>query len=490
MKITALTIAGFKGIEQKATIPLAPITLLFGANSTGKSTVLQAFLYLYEVIVERNFDPQYSTITGEQLWLGGFHNLVHGKSLDNIITLGATLDFRDGNDDVWDDYLTGTESLLINNSLGSWPEATADIMSFELDLAWDYFNKRVFVSRLECSSKGHCYIKIETQEGKRSALITNFSPLPHWSIPEPFDLKGIFNTILLDGIYLPTQDALPQIESRINLSDINFDWELEFPELSLEANLIVESALSQACVAPLKILSKKLKKIIHIGPLRIVPRRDTFLEAKPRTSRWYDGTAGWDHFAFGNDEYQKQVNHCFNHPDLLHSSYRFTACVQGEPPLQQRQVQLTEKNANTPLRPCDVGVGVSQVFPFIAATSLEQSGVIVSCEQPELHIHPRWQLSLADMMLAACRKDPQRMFLVETHSEHLMLRLLKRRRQSAEGDITDNHSCYCRKEDIQIIFCEQEKGKTRLLPIKTTDEGEFDAPWPNGFFAERREELF
>lgn len=71
MKISALTIAGFKGIAQQAHIPLAPITLLFGANSTGKSTVLQALLYLYEVIVERNFDPQYSSITGEQLSLIG-----------------------------------------------------------------------------------------------------------------------------------------------------------------------------------------------------------------------------------------------------------------------------------------------------------------------------------------------------------------------------------------------------------------------------------
>lgn len=48
MKLTALTIAGFKGIKEKATIPLAPITLFFGANSTGKSTVLHALLYLYE----------------------------------------------------------------------------------------------------------------------------------------------------------------------------------------------------------------------------------------------------------------------------------------------------------------------------------------------------------------------------------------------------------------------------------------------------------
>ena len=75
MRITSLTIAGFKGIAQKATLPLAPITLFFGANSTGKSTVLHALLYLYEVIAKRNFDPQYSSIAGEQLYFGGFHNL-------------------------------------------------------------------------------------------------------------------------------------------------------------------------------------------------------------------------------------------------------------------------------------------------------------------------------------------------------------------------------------------------------------------------------
>ena len=99
MKITSLTIGGFKGIKNKSTIPLAPITLFFGANSTGKSTVLHALLYLYEVIAKRNFDPQYSSVTGEALYFGGFQNLVHGKALSGVITLGATLDFRDGSTD-------------------------------------------------------------------------------------------------------------------------------------------------------------------------------------------------------------------------------------------------------------------------------------------------------------------------------------------------------------------------------------------------------
>lgn len=103
MKIKSLIVGGFKGVQDKVIIPLSSITLLFGANSTGKSTVLHALLYLYEVIVARNFDPQYSQVTGEKLWLGGFQNLVHGKKTNNVITLGATLDFSDGVD-VWNDF--------------------------------------------------------------------------------------------------------------------------------------------------------------------------------------------------------------------------------------------------------------------------------------------------------------------------------------------------------------------------------------------------
>ena len=84
MKITSLTTSGFKGIKNKATIPLVPITLFFGANSTVKSTVLHALLYLYEVIAKRNFDAQYSSITGEALYFGGFQNMVDGKALSGV----------------------------------------------------------------------------------------------------------------------------------------------------------------------------------------------------------------------------------------------------------------------------------------------------------------------------------------------------------------------------------------------------------------------
>lgn len=50
--ITRITIENFKGIGDKVDIPIRPITLFFGANSAGKSTVLQALLYLRELLEE------------------------------------------------------------------------------------------------------------------------------------------------------------------------------------------------------------------------------------------------------------------------------------------------------------------------------------------------------------------------------------------------------------------------------------------------------
>ena len=49
MPITSITIENFKGIGDAVTIPIRPITLLFGKNSSGKSTVLQALRYLREI---------------------------------------------------------------------------------------------------------------------------------------------------------------------------------------------------------------------------------------------------------------------------------------------------------------------------------------------------------------------------------------------------------------------------------------------------------
>ncbi|EGQ8027527.1 AAA family ATPase [Vibrio vulnificus] len=488
MKITSLTIGGFKGIKNKATIPLAPITLFFGANSTGKSTVLHALLYLYEVVAKRNFDAQYSSVAGESLYFGGFQNIVHGKDLNGVITLGATLDFRERAADIWDDYLSSPERQLLEDELGFTPDSDADVVSFELDIKWDHTKNRAYISRYECKSQGIEYFKTTAQAGRPDCQITHYQPLPHWEVDESFKVENLFDSGQWEDVSINSQDALPNIYKRLDLSEPPFEWSEAFEDQPLAAQLFAEASLSQAAFASLKLLVKKLEDLLHIGPLRIVPTRATVLNKNTNTQRWYDGTAGWETFAFSSEKVKNKTNEKFISSQFFGTNYCFESPTYGEASLSEKSVILKDSHTDIPLLPSSVGVGVSQVFPFVVATSLEQD-LIVSCEQPELHIHPKWQLALGDMMLEATKKNPDCMFLVETHSEHLLLRLLKRRRQTADAEI-EYEPFGCKKSDVQIVFCEQSKGKTRLIPIKTTDEGEFDAPWPNGFFEERREELF
>ncbi|MFV0511308.1 MAG: AAA family ATPase [Shewanella algae] len=487
MKISSLTIGNFKGIANKATIPLAPITLLFGANSTGKSTVLHAMLYLYEVLVNRNFDPAYSAVIGEQLWLGGFKNLVHGKRLDSVVTLGATLKFDD--EEIWDNYLTTPEDWLLEKHLGFWPESTAGEMSFELDLAWDSYKNSVFVSRYECQSKGQTYLKFEAQAGRPKALVTQYQPLPDWHVADEFSIENAFKSGIFEPFYISSRDALPPLGQRINLSEVPFDWDDVWEEHPLVAKLFAEGVISQASLAPLKHLVKRFEMMFHIGPLRGIPSADATVVTRIHKPDWYSGKAAWDLFSLAEAGFHQKVNHFFSHEVMLNAGYEFEVEKFGEGVTEAKRVRLRNSRSGLHLLPSNVGVGVSQVFPFVVGASLETS-LIMSCEQPELHIHPRWQLALADMMLTACKSQSERMFLIETHSEHLMLRLLKRRRQTVDEELNAASPFLCHKSDIQIIFCEQFDGKTRLIPIKTTDEGDFDAPWPNGFFNERREELF
>ena len=56
MPITKIIIENFKGIRDRVEIPIRPLTLLFGANSAGKTTVLHALLYLRELLERQNAD--------------------------------------------------------------------------------------------------------------------------------------------------------------------------------------------------------------------------------------------------------------------------------------------------------------------------------------------------------------------------------------------------------------------------------------------------
>ena len=95
MILKALTLENFKGIREPVRIEFAPLTLLFGPNNAGKSTIVQALMYAREVLERNNCDAGRTELGANVVDLGGFKNLVHAHDHQNLaIRMRFDLDLR------------------------------------------------------------------------------------------------------------------------------------------------------------------------------------------------------------------------------------------------------------------------------------------------------------------------------------------------------------------------------------------------------------
>jgi hypothetical protein len=133
----------------------------------------------------------------------------------------------------------------------------------------------------------------------------------------------------------------------------------------------------------------------------------------------------------------------------------------------------------------EVGSGISYILPIF--TSLWAS-TLSFVEQPELHLHPAAQCELGDVFVAA--KNLGSFSVVESHSEHLLLRILRRIRETTAGKAKDKSttlSC----DELKIYYFNPLPGEgTSVFEIRVDRFGELLNRWPGGFFAERDQELF
>lgn len=139
------------------------------------------------------------------------------------------------------------------------------------------------------------------------------------------------------------------------------------------------------------------------------------------------------------------------------------------------------------IAPSNMGIGFSQMMPLVAS-AFGSENRLIAIEQPELHVHPALQTELADLFVQSAKERGNR-FLLETHSEHLILRLLRRVRETTEGKL-ENPSHALRPEDLCVLYVEPTDQGSRVIELPVTADGDFQVPWPNGFFAERFDELF
>lgn len=577
MRITEIALTNFRSFQATQSIALAPVTLMFGPNSVGKSSVLQALFYLQQILAKGHCDPQRIDVLGEK-HIGGFASLVNGGDLNKRIAIKLQVD-KSGS--IGASYNQLYE--LINEDLGltvDSPTADAARFAVELHIAWSKSAETAYVVCYKLWLDDTLIAELSSDAGMKQPVLAwlNYQHPALITVGDAEEAAdrasdGFVSTLheLLNA-YRPTQvcsrreswhtpemafahaelgfkgfaGALPLLGRRLEST-----FEHEDPRITTR----MHEVLSDVLVAPLDNLLALLNQSLCIGPLRMVPDALRQPNPYPEQKDWYSGAAAWDVISALRSEHMATVTHSkINHwmgklglgyslrgksvvskivytgsgdpvRDMVALMAKLTdeleitfseadedgnpsdreslipienlkAILQSISPESAASEEASGEQVRTQwalwddARQCEVafsevGVGISQLFPLIVAAVVARQG-LVTCEQPELHVHPRIQVGIGDLLTQA---NSQCSFLIETHSEHLILRILRRIRESTEGDLP-NGLQQLKPEDVSIIYLDTAAGGVKATRIEIDRYGEFTSRWPNGFFAERGEELF
>jgi len=153
-----------------------------------------------------------------------------------------------------------------------------------------------------------------------------------------------------------------------------------------------------------------------------------------------------------------------------------------------RELVLLDQRTNVVVTHRDVGIGISQVLPVLVM-AYGSRGKLLAMEQPEIHLHPALQAELGDVFVESALGDRTNTFLLETHSEHLILRLLRRIRETHEGGLADGLAPLT-PADVAVLFVRPTPSGSEVRELFISEDGDIPDGWPDGFFDERAKELF
>ncbi|GAA0398845.1 hypothetical protein GCM10009541_47360 [Micromonospora gifhornensis] len=142
---------------------------------------------------------------------------------------------------------------------------------------------------------------------------------------------------------------------------------------------------------------------------------------------------------------------------------------------------LTRPGSSVRVNLADAGTGLAQVLPVLVQCALDElrgDGVkpLQIVEEPEMHLHPGAHAALANLYLETARTTGTQ-FLIETHSETLLLRL---RRLIAEGKY--------QPDMVAVYVVEQRDGVSTVQRVAIDELGNLGAGWPEGYFSQDYDE--
>ena len=372
MALRSITIENFKCIGDAVTIPIRPITLLFGKNSSGKSTVIQALIYMSEVLKSTEFDPKLSPIGlldpnrtgggldpdrtgigGDYIDLGSFSSLVHRQELGREIRIRIEFDSsilekpyplyfeQESHDEIHDEITLSITDLL------SIDEPSLESMWLEMVIGWDDKKKRAKQSAFSLGLNGI--------EWFRTIKEHPASPGTEWYRFEPNDSYysncGYFNI------------AHPLIDKHLTSENAKNSY------FNINEGIVDIGKL-------------ELKYIRYLGPLRKVPPRNFDPQKTSDESLWATGLEAWN--ILGRDSTAViSINSYMK--DILKLGYtikrkEYTSTEQVVDTIIK--LKLHDEKNNIDLDPLDVGLGISQVIPVLVG--IERNLGIFAVENPEL----------------------------------------------------------------------------------------------------------
>lgn len=221
--------------------------------------------------------------------------------------------------------------------------------------------------------------------------------------------------------------------------------------------------LSELSREIVKHLIKDLGNVLHIGPLRQEPERIYQFTGETPSDVGSDGRDApkilfLDKYSASSKNLIGDVNRWL---EMMGYALEWDI-LKGE----MAQLMLKDKSGIR-INLKDVGFGISQLLPVLIQGYVAEEGQTILLEQPEIHLHPRAQADLGDLFIALAEQNKSS--IVETHSEHLMLRL---RRRIAEQRIP--------KEMVGIYFVEWKGGESVVSRIELDDYGQM-VNIPEGF---------
>lgn len=403
-----LRLVNFKAWSDTGDVKLRPITMILGTNSSGKSSLIQSLLLLKQT----------------------------ARSPDRTVHLNF------GGDEVNDLFNFGSFDDVINQQA---------LVPRKFSIEFDFDN--IGEGRVADGSFNCVYGQTSSGSVTVQSLSLTTGGRQFRAIRRD---KGAFSIVVDDK-------AISRVQGRNYVPERSIAFSADaIAALDKDGQLVEDLSLA---------IRRELEKIIYLGPLRRKPERDYPWNKTKPGDVGSDGRGAIDALLASallrGDEQNYIVQGVSKWLKRMGVADRIEVRQQG----RSNRYELIVHRDGAACNIRDVGIGISQVLPVLVVSYFAPRGSTLVFEEPEIHLHPLAQSSLADLFTDVSQERGIQ-FIVETHSEHLFRRMQTLMAKQKVSSL-----------DVSMYFVERSEGKTDLRALDVDMFGRVKN-WPEGFFGD------